>query len=645
MRMLATGGTPSAADWTTLVKEVQRLGRITVEPPLEVLRAAGGTHIRLGGGGDSDTLAQLTDCATKMITTTLAVAITSTGATTIQVTDPSLFPTSGNYTICVGQGGNLANEYTTVAEVMTVTAGQGTTTWTVTRSGSPTTQYCGAAVFLFSSQTVVAGVLTTVSGVPGDTLLEDYGLAFNDLQPGDYLDTVAAGAYPSYFSVNNPANLPTSSPFQVKIDGELMTVTAVTTNMYGTFYYVQRGQGGTAFVQHSPGATVQVVGYGPYSWNEVTQATTGGIFAPLVGGSSGIFNAYNAAGGSVLPTDGSFIVEVFQSGIGYVFDGNNSIAWYDRSGDIALSDQYMGRGNKVFDGLFLNWCPEIGEAGGFIPIPHALPAQGIYTDWYAFNTNLIFDGNYGIGFSNGPDPAGLSSSTPFQQYGVGGMLITYGASSSDTSLELGYNQPIIGSPAGGLGLTHNATSFRFWLYSTKQGPSTLFDSTADAYMLAQFGGYVACGTGFQVAGGNSFIKGDGNTSQYGIGQISATGGQVNGTVMPWGGTYAGGILLDDGANIGSFTNVSAQPLRNSTGIVMTGGGITLSSGGGGITVSPGGGTSALQDATVASTLGVTGLITATGGITLPSGAAYTGATGSTASFAPDSVDLDAGTFS
>ncbi len=59
--------------------------------------------------------------------TTLAAAITTTSATSITVTDASGFPSSTAYSIMVD------------SEQMTVTAGFGTTTWTVTRGAGGTT--------------------------------------------------------------------------------------------------------------------------------------------------------------------------------------------------------------------------------------------------------------------------------------------------------------------------------------------------------------------------------------------------------------------------------------------------------------------------------------------------------------------------
>lgn len=63
----------------------------------------------------------LFDGSTKPPSTTLSAAITTTGATSITVTSATGFPGSGNYCIQID------------GEVLQVTGGQGTTTWTVTR--------------------------------------------------------------------------------------------------------------------------------------------------------------------------------------------------------------------------------------------------------------------------------------------------------------------------------------------------------------------------------------------------------------------------------------------------------------------------------------------------------------------------------
>src|SRR6185312_7740195 len=82
------------------------------------------------------TEAGLFDSTTKAPATTLSAAITTTGQTTINVTSAAGFPGSGNYQVQID------------SEVLTVTGGQGTTTWTVTRgqNGSTAATHSSAAV-------------------------------------------------------------------------------------------------------------------------------------------------------------------------------------------------------------------------------------------------------------------------------------------------------------------------------------------------------------------------------------------------------------------------------------------------------------------------------------------------------------------
>ena len=64
----------------------------------------------------------LFDTATAAAQTTLSAAITTTGQTSISVTSAATFPGSGTYYVQIED------------EVLAVTGGQGTTTWTVTRA-------------------------------------------------------------------------------------------------------------------------------------------------------------------------------------------------------------------------------------------------------------------------------------------------------------------------------------------------------------------------------------------------------------------------------------------------------------------------------------------------------------------------------
>ena len=71
--------------------------------------------------------AATTDFNNSAFTTTLSAAITTTTATSVKVASASAFPTTANYLILVE------------SEIMKVTAGAGTTTWTVTRGVNGTT--------------------------------------------------------------------------------------------------------------------------------------------------------------------------------------------------------------------------------------------------------------------------------------------------------------------------------------------------------------------------------------------------------------------------------------------------------------------------------------------------------------------------
>ncbi len=79
------------------------------------------------------TNAGLADTSTSAPQTTLSAAVSSATATSISVTSATGFPSTGNYDIQVS------------TEVMTVTGGQGTTTWTVTRGANGSTALASIA--------------------------------------------------------------------------------------------------------------------------------------------------------------------------------------------------------------------------------------------------------------------------------------------------------------------------------------------------------------------------------------------------------------------------------------------------------------------------------------------------------------------
>lgn len=127
--------------------------------------------------------------------TTLSAGVTAS-ATTITVSSAATFPASGSYTIQVDN------------EQMTVTGGQGTTTWTVTRGVNGTDA---------SSHSSLAAVTQTSIGVA------------------------------------SASGFPTSSRYTVLIGSEKLLVTA---GQGTTTWRVTRGVDGTSISTHSSGATV-----------------------------------------------------------------------------------------------------------------------------------------------------------------------------------------------------------------------------------------------------------------------------------------------------------------------------------------------------------------------------------------------------
>lgn len=134
--------------------------------------ATGYNIYRGTSGGTELKLAAVSPAATA---TTLTGLITDT-STTINVASASGFPGSGSYNIIVG------------GEEMTVTAGAGTTTWTVTRGvlGTPAAAAAGAAVTI-ATQTYADTSNTTPSGPQPTTDTSGGG--------GEY--AVVAATYPA----------------------------------------------------------------------------------------------------------------------------------------------------------------------------------------------------------------------------------------------------------------------------------------------------------------------------------------------------------------------------------------------------------------------------------------------------------------
>lgn len=122
--------------------------------------------------GSSQTITEtfLSDSASKPPATTLSAAISSTTATSLTVTSAASFPSSGNYAIQVD------------GEVMTVTGGQGTTTWTVTRGVNGSTAATHSA-----GATVTGGNAPGSTAVTGGSLLIHASFTGLALNSGDTL--------------------------------------------------------------------------------------------------------------------------------------------------------------------------------------------------------------------------------------------------------------------------------------------------------------------------------------------------------------------------------------------------------------------------------------------------------------------------
>ena len=94
-----------------------------------IVRNCLGTTGPAGGHATGVAVSGLLICSAPLAPVTTLSAAATNIATSISVTSAAGFPSSGNYEILVDSGsGNL--------EHMTVTAGQGTTTWTVTRDNN-----------------------------------------------------------------------------------------------------------------------------------------------------------------------------------------------------------------------------------------------------------------------------------------------------------------------------------------------------------------------------------------------------------------------------------------------------------------------------------------------------------------------------
>src|SRR5208337_1198787 len=141
-----------------------------------------------GGGYDASVAAALS--------TTLSAAITA-GQTTITVASASGWPTSGSYYADINTG--LIEPAGGGSEIVLVTGGQGTTTWTVTRAQLGTTALAfasGVAVNNDLSRANTAAANGTNGAASGTTTFTDSTTnAFNGTEPGNviWLQAVSGG--------------------------------------------------------------------------------------------------------------------------------------------------------------------------------------------------------------------------------------------------------------------------------------------------------------------------------------------------------------------------------------------------------------------------------------------------------------------
>lgn len=145
---VAPFGEGSSSDYSSRVTGTS--SQVTVTTTNDTYQVTGTITCGVGGG---ETIAEmfLSDSATRPAATTVAAGastvIGSATNTSMNVASASGFPGSGNYQVQVD------------TEVMTVTAGQGTTTWTVTRGANGSTAIA----------TIAAADKVTGGNAPGST--------------------------------------------------------------------------------------------------------------------------------------------------------------------------------------------------------------------------------------------------------------------------------------------------------------------------------------------------------------------------------------------------------------------------------------------------------------------------------------------
>ena len=143
---------------------------------------AGGSNSNSGGYNPANTVAAA-------MATTLTAAITSSGQTSINVASASGWPTSGNYYVCLSSG--LAESAGGSSEIVLVTGGQSTTTWTIQRGKLGTSALAslasGATVNNDFSRCDTASETGTLGTASGTTTFSDSGASFNGTESGNII--------------------------------------------------------------------------------------------------------------------------------------------------------------------------------------------------------------------------------------------------------------------------------------------------------------------------------------------------------------------------------------------------------------------------------------------------------------------------
>jgi len=178
-------------------------------------------------------------------TTTLNGGI-SNSVTSVTVSSASGFPTSGNFTIQVD------------SEQMTVTAGQGTTTWTVTRGANSTTaasHNSGATVSRVTSYSLNHTLATaqTASYTSTSPTVTTLAAAVGSTTLGAAITTTSATSITVSLATSFPA-----VPFVIQVDSEQMNVTAESGAGNKT-WTVTRGYNSTTAATHATAAPVNQV--------------------------------------------------------------------------------------------------------------------------------------------------------------------------------------------------------------------------------------------------------------------------------------------------------------------------------------------------------------------------------------------------